>query len=194
MSRYFRYACLLLLLLSSSLTLAQQIPIIGSASLVGATEEKTGARGSDFYFSGFFLDAPDVFGFCYSGQVCDGNLLTGANVVSVLTNQVPLAQSGGCLGSVCTPGGYGHGISGSLNVAYKFSFLTPTTDQSIDLAVPITISGSVSGIGSGGQTLWTVNIVGKGTAKLSGTLAGGLLRFDYITFKYSGTASVVAKR
>ncbi|HZQ70407.1 MAG TPA: hypothetical protein VFA68_17905 [Terriglobales bacterium] len=192
MSRSFRYPFLVLFILSSSFALAQNFPIIGSGTLTGATEEKTNARGTDFYFAGLVLDAPDVFGFCFSGQVCSGTALTGANVISVLTNQVPLAGSGGCLGDVCTPGGFGHGISGNLNVTYKFSFLTPTADQDINLAVPLTVSGSMSAIGSGGKTLWTVDIVGKGTAQLSGTLASGLLSFDNITFKYAGTGSVVA--
>jgi len=194
MSRTLRYAFVGLLLLMSCSVFAQNFPVIGTGSLVGATEEVTNAHSADFYFAGLVLDAPDVFGFCYSGQVCNGTALTGANEVSVLPNQVPLANSKGCLGDVCAPGGEGHGISGTLNVTYKFSFITPTTDQSINLAVPIIVSGTLSAIGSGNQTLWTVNIKGKGMAQLSGTLAGGLLSFDYITFKYSGNGSVVGEQ
>ena len=192
MSGCFRYSCLLLIFLSSAFALAQTFPIIGSASLVDAYETKTNARGTDLYYQSYVGDAADGFGFCYSGQVCNGTVLTGANQIVVYTDQMPIAYSSGCLGDVCTPGGYLHGMSGILNVTYTFSFITPSTDQDISLAVPISVSTTLNAIGVNNQTLWTVNISGKGTAKLSGCLTGGLLKFDAITFKYAGTGSVAA--
>ena len=192
MSRSFRFFCLLLFISTSSLALSQNFPIIGSASLVDAIEEKTNARGTDFYYASYVGDAADGFGFCYSGQVCNGAVLNGADQLVVYTNQMPVTYSSGCFGNVCTPGGYLHGMSGILSVTYKFSFITPSTDQDISLAVPIDVSTSLDAIGVNNQTLWTVNISGKGTAKLHGTLTGGLLKFDAITFKYAGTASTAA--
>src|SRR5690348_986413 len=82
-----------------------------SAFLADAYEEKTNARGADFYYESYVGDAPDGFEFCYSGQVCNGTALTGATSLSLFTNQIPITSSGGCLGDVCTPGGSGHGIS-----------------------------------------------------------------------------------
>jgi hypothetical protein len=81
-------------------------------------------------------------------------------------------------------------MSGILNVTYKFSFITPSTDQNIDFATPITVSGTVNAIGRNNQTLWAVAISGKGTAQISGTLVGGALYFDSVTFKYAGTGTV----
>lgn len=192
MSRSFLCACLLLFVLTSGFALAQTFPIIGSASLVEAYEQATNARGADFYYASYFGDAADGFGFCYSGQVCNGTALTAASQIAVVPIMNPISNSGGCLGTVCTPGGYGHGMGGPLYVTYRFSFITPSTDQNINLAVPISVSGSVYAIGQGDQTLWTIDISGKGTAELSGTLAGGLLKFDTITLKYAGTGTVTA--
>jgi hypothetical protein len=84
-------------------------------------------------------------------------------------------------------------VSGNLNIAYTFSFVTPDTDQFIDITVPISLSGTVNAIGQDFQTLWTVTVTGNGTAELSGYLSGGILRFDNVTISYTGTGSVGAQ-
>src|SRR5581483_6119883 len=181
------------LLLIPGAIFGQSIPITGSVTLVDAISENMNGHGSGFTFSGYVGDAADPFGLCYSGQVCDGSALNGATTLVIFTDQLPVTHSYGCLGNVCSPKAPNQGISGILNVTYKFSFQTPTSDQPISIDVPITLSGSLSAIGSSNQTLWTVNISANGKAKLVGDVQSGLLRFTFVTFKYAGTASVVAE-
>lgn len=168
--------------------------INGSAALETALAQTNHARGGTaFFYSSYFGDAPDGLGFCFSGQVCDGSAMTGATTLGLYPNDLPIAHSGGCLRGVCSAKGQGRGMSGTLNVIYTFSFVTPTTDQSIDITVPITLSGTASALGQNrGQTLWTVNITGDGSAELCGNVSNGILRFDLVKLTYNGSGSLSA--
>ena len=183
----------LLVCLSSSLT-AQTIAIKGSATLDDAVSEQTRATGQGFVYHSYLGDGSDSYGFCISGQICDGSSITTASAINILLTDFTIAHSSGCLNNVCSRKAYDGGVGGMLNVTYTFSFITPSTDQSFTIIVPIAVTGSVEAPDANGQPLWTVDINGTGSAKLCATVASGFLTFHMVDLRYTGQATVVGSK
>jgi hypothetical protein len=173
-------------LISSVASAQSSFSIKGSARVESASEEQTNAFGDNFYYGSYVGDGPCDVGICYSGQVCDGSHIA-SNPLGISSNSYPITHSYGCLQGACAKRNPNDGgLTGSLNVTYNFSFITPSDDQDIDIKVPITVSGSVMAIGPS----WRVNVTGDGYAELVGDVAGGMLTFTSVTLHYRGTGSV----
>lgn len=129
----------------------------------GETMMGSGASGGPFrYWSAWPDWNPDLNVICQAGQRCDIDL-----PIQFYAQPDPSFTSG-CFKSACTP--Y---IDGSVSFS-TVSFITPrgTTSYQVNVSVPVTVNGYVSGSysnwqGGGMWNLWDVSFSGRGTATIT---------------------------